>query len=83
MNGLASQGMQQGQEKDGNEEIIEQIIKLLQQGVTPEELIKKGVPKELIMQAIQMLQQSSAQQSGASQMPNQMQGSGLAQSGMQ
>lgn len=83
MNGLASQGMQQGQEQGGNEEIVEQIVKLLQQGVTPEELIKKGVPKELIMQAIQILQQNSAQQNGAGQMPSQVQGSGLAQSGMQ
>ena len=53
-------------------DIIEQIIALLQQGITPEELVKQGAPPELVEKAMQIL----AQQSQAAPAPE-----GLAASG--
>lgn len=47
--GLADYAMQE----------IEQIIQLLQQGITPEQLLQQGVPQELIMQALQMLEEQA------------------------
>lgn len=44
--GLAGQGIA----------IVEQIMELLQQGMSPEELIANGVPEELVVIAIQQLQ---------------------------
>lgn len=38
---------------------IEQVINMLRQGMSPEELVQQGVPIELIKQAIAMVQQSS------------------------
>jgi SOS response regulatory protein OraA/RecX len=56
------------------------------EGVQPEELIQAGIPQELIMQAIQILEQQLAQQApqqAQQQLPPQAQGSpgeaGLAQ----
>lgn len=36
-------------------EMLEQVVMMLQQGASPEELLQMGVPKELIMQAMEML----------------------------
>ena len=41
---------------------VEEIIQLLMEGAQPEELIQAGIPQELIMQAIQILEQQLAQQ---------------------
>lgn len=58
---------------------IEELIALLMEGIPPEELEKMGVPPEMIMEAIAMLEQQMAaqQQQPAQQQP---QGGGLAQS---
>lgn len=40
---------------------IDQIIAMLQQGMSPEELIQAGVPQELVVEAINMLTQASTQ----------------------
>lgn len=54
---------------------VEKIIELLLGGVTPEELVEKGVPTELIMQAIEILeQQVMAQNSGQQMQPQAPQG---------
>ena len=68
--GLAAQA---GQEQDAAMMAISQIMELLMQGVTPEELARQGVPAELITKAIEMLK---AQQR---QMAPQPQDPGLAQ----
>ena len=60
MNGLAAQGQQGAQ--GSSQKIVEEIMMLLQQGVTPEELMQKGVPPEIIEAAMGMLQQMVAQQ---------------------
>ena len=36
---------------------VEELIALLKQGITPQELVQQGVPPELIEQAITVLQQ--------------------------
>ena len=43
-------------------EMVGQVVQMLQQGATPDELIAMGVPKEVIMMAIEMLQQGSQPQ---------------------
>ena len=48
---------------------VDQIIALLMQGVTPEQLLQQGVPEELIVQAIQILQQQMASQEVAQRAP--------------
>ena len=87
MEGLAQQmagapAQQMAPQGGGQEQMamIEQIIEMLMQGVDPEELIKQGIPPELIMAAIDMLEQQLAaqgQQQAAQQAPQ-----GLAQSMM-
>lgn len=54
--GLAQQQVPQGQE------MIAKVVELLMQGMTPEELVQKGVPPEIVQQAIAMIQQQQVQQ---------------------
>jgi len=61
--GLSQRGMEQ-QPQQG-EIAIEDVIKALMQGVSPEELIKAGVPAEMVQQAVQMIQQQQQQQQEA------------------
>ena len=58
---------------------VEDVAQALMSGVSPEELMKKGVPVELIKAAIQMLQQQGQAQAGQEQ----PQGQGLSAAGMQ
>ena len=81
MAGQAPQGMQpqqapQGQPQQGMP-TVEQIVELLMQGIDPEELVAQGVPPELIMEAIAIIEQQMAgqQQQQAPMDPN----AGLAQ----
>jgi uncharacterized protein (DUF433 family) len=61
MNGL-SQGQGMGQPQV-DPRMVEQVAAMLQSGVSPEELVQKGVPPEVIEAAIVMLeQQAMAQQ---------------------
>lgn len=67
--GLAgmSAGQSQGQMPQGPDQqlpTVEEVIDMLLQGAKPEELIQMGIPEELIMQAMQMLQQQSAPEQG-------------------
>jgi hypothetical protein len=81
MEGLASsmaQPQQAQPQAAGGMPSVDEIVALLMEGIPPEELEKMGIPQELIMQAIQMLeQQMAAQQQQQAQGP---QGAGLAQS---
>lgn len=73
--GLAAQGAEltpdtmpdndQGQnpaQDGGQDQILQQVVQALMQGTNPDDLLKQGVPKEIIMQAIQIIQQQMAQQ---------------------
>lgn len=83
MQGLAQQmagAPAQGQQPQADMQMIEQIIQLLMDGVDPQELVQQGIPPEVIMQAIDILEQQLAQQGQAQQQPQMQQG--LAQSMM-
>ena len=67
--GLAgmSAGQPQGQMPQGHGQqmpTVEEVIDMLLQGASPEELVQMGIPEELIMQAMQMLQKQSAPDQG-------------------
>lgn len=49
---------------------IEELVALLMQGIDPKELISMGVPQEMVMEAIAVLEQQMAAQS----MPQEQQG---------
>lgn len=73
--GLAAQAGQ-GQGQDAAMQAISQIVELLMQGVTVEELLRQGVPQELVMQAVEMMKAQQAQQQQMAPAP---QDPGLAQ----
>ena len=82
--GLASRGIQPQQGQIS----VEQVAKLLLQGVKPEELLAQGVPLEVIKQAIALLQEQIQQQQGQqsdndTQVDQQTQPNGLAGKAMQ
>ena len=56
---------------------VDEIVALLMQGIAPEELEAQGIPPELIMEAISMLEQQMAAEQQAQ---SQQMGGGLAQS---
>ena len=84
MEGLASSMAQPQQPQQapgaggGQMPTVEEIIALLMEGIPPEELEKMGVPPEMIMEAIAILEQQMAAQQQAPTQPQQGQG-GLAQ----
>ena len=90
MNGLANelagqpqQAMQPQQAPQQGMPTVEQVIELLMQDADPEELVAQGVPPELIMEAIAIIeQQMGAQQQQAPQQAPVNQEAGLAQSMM-
>ena len=51
----AMQGQPQGGEQQISEDMIRQVAELLAQGMTPEELLERGVPKEVIEMAMQVI----------------------------
>ena len=73
MEGLAAQSAQpqQGGNMQGAMPSIEEIVALLMQGIPPEELVQMGVPEEMIMEAISLLEQQMAQQGAAQAAPDQ------------
>lgn len=73
--GLAAQAGQ-GQGQDAAIQAISQIVELLMQGVTVEELLRQGVPQELVMQAVEIMKAQQAQQQQMAPAP---QDPGLAQ----
>ena len=60
--GLAAQGSIQEQQGPTQEQIVMKVAELLAQGVTPEQLMAKGVPQEIIEMAMQLLQSQKGQQ---------------------
>ena len=60
--GLAAQGGMQEQQGPTQEQIVMKVAELLAQGVTPEQLMAKGVPQEIIEMAMQLLQSQQGQQ---------------------
>ena len=78
MNGLAQQMAGQGGGMGQVMPTVEEIIQLLMEGVDPQKLLEMGIPEELLMQALQVLeQQAGAAAGGQPQGPPA--GAGLAQ----
>jgi hypothetical protein len=57
---------------------VEEVIQLLMEGMDPQQLLEMGVPEELLMQALQILEQQMQQQPSQPQQQPQQQ-PGLAQ----
>lgn len=58
--GLA-QAMGQGQGGGMGQGKLQEIVAMLMQGATPEELLQMGVPEELIMAAMEMVAEETAE----------------------
>lgn len=71
--GLAQQMAQPAQAPQGQLSqndmmaLVEQVIELLMQGIDPDELVAQGVPTEVIVQAIQIIEQQMAAQAAPEQ----------------
>jgi len=83
MGGEMMQAPQQGQPQGGGgeEQILQQVAQMLQQGMSPEEivgqLVQMGVPQEQAIQIVQMVvQQMQGQQQAPQQAPPMMRGGG-------
>lgn len=74
MNGLAAESAQQTQQVS-----VEQVLEMLMQGADPEQLLKQGIPMEIIEQALQIIMQQQQQGQQAPQQPAQTE-AGLAMS---
>jgi hypothetical protein len=59
--GLSASGTG-GMDEAKMKELLMQVIQMLQQGHTPDELAQMGVPKEIIEYAVQMIQQGQGQE---------------------
>ena len=81
MEGLASSMAQQPQQTSqaAASATPEDVVALLMQGIPPEEIEKMGVAPEVIMQAIQILEQQMAAEQQQQATMSQPQGGGLAQ----
>lgn len=64
------QGQGVGGPPQGQKQMITQVVQMLLQGVTPEELLRQGVPKSVIEKAVMVIQNRQQQQ----QVPMQEQG---------
>jgi predicted dehydrogenase len=85
MEGLAG-SMREGEQpqqapapQDKEMAMLQQVVELLMQGVDPEELVKEGVPQEVILQAIEVIEAQIATNQQAQAAPAQ-EPQGLAQS---
>ncbi len=69
MDGLAQQGAMQAQgQAQQIQQLLQELVKLLMQGVDPRELIKQGAPAELVKKAMEIVAQQ--QQGGGQPMDN-------------
>ena len=58
-------GLAQQSAGQGRQQMLMQVVDALASGMSPEELIQQGVPEDVIMAAMQILEQ----QQGAEQIP--------------
>jgi len=86
--GLSASGA--GNNEAKMQELIEQVVQMLQQGTSPEELLQMGVPEEIIQYALEMLEQSANESgnnmnqtgAGMQQQMQQQEPTGLSQMGV-
>ena len=63
-------GLAQQSAGQGRQQMLMQVVDALASGMSPEELIQQGVPEDVIMAAMQILEQ----QQGAEQIPTEQAG---------
>lgn len=73
--GLAQQGAQAQQQQ-----MLDQIVQMLMQGMSPEELQAQGVPAQLIQMAMQIVEQQQGQLQLQGQVPEGL--AGMTQQGL-
>ena len=73
--GLAQQGAQAQQQQ-----MLDQIVQMLMQGMSPEELQAQGVPAQLIQMAMQIVEQQQGQMQHQGQVPEGL--AGMTQQGL-
>ena len=61
---MEEQGLAQmaGSQPQIDPAMVEQVVQMLMQGISPEELMQQGVPQEVIMMAIELVKQEAAPQ---------------------
>ena len=73
--GLAQQGAQAQQQQ-----MLDQVVQMLMQGMSPEELQAQGVPAQLIQTAMQIVEQQQGQMQPQGQVPEGL--AGMTQQGL-
>ena len=73
--GLAQQGAQAQQQQ-----MLDQVVQMLMQGMSPEELQSQGVPAQLIQMAMQIVEQQQGQLQPQGQVPEGL--AGMTQQGL-
>lgn len=73
--GLAQQGAQAQQQQ-----MLDQVVQMLMQGMSPEELQAQGVPAQLIQMAMQIVEQQQGQMQPQGQVPEGL--AGMTQQGL-
>ena len=73
--GLAQQGAQAQQQQ-----MLDQVVQMLMQGMSPEELQAQGVPAQLIQMAMQIVEQQQGQIQPQGQVPEGL--AGMTQQGL-
>ena len=69
MMGLAGQGMQEQAlpQQDEMEQMVVQVAQLIMQGATAQELLRMGVPQNIIDMAMQLVQSQQGSVAGTTQ----------------
>jgi hypothetical protein len=80
MDGLAQQMVGPAAGGAGQLPTVEEVIQLLMQGIDPQELLQMGIPEELLLQALQILEQQAGAAGGGAQPMGPPADAGLAQS---
>ena len=62
MQGMAAMGVPQGQPQQAMQMTVQQVVDAIIQGANPEDLLKMGVPQELIDQAMMILMEQTQPQ---------------------
>jgi len=87
--GLAQQSAMQDNEmgeqseQGSKEQLVQQVVQLLMQGAHPDELLKQGVPMEIIKEAIEIITGQEQQEATANSAPSTQGGLAMSSAGRQ
>lgn len=80
--GLAQQSAQQQQAMGNPEQMIQEVVQMLMQGADPDELLKRGVPMEILQAAIEIVLAQEQQAQGNQAPPATESGLAMMSAGM-